>query len=705
MPACGRCTKAGQAANCLYIDDATDTPTRPADSSSTANAEFNRSSVERQSNRIGQAGDTLTKLEYQERRIKQLEAALGQTSQGPACLPVQQLKASKLPLTPESVTAVEPTVAAVNITDRETMLLRGKSFKTQFHGITHPGSLIAYIPELASFTKETFEKFPALARIRADMHALEERTEYAGSAPHSTTEADMRALLPSRLETDHLVQLYMDNYDAIYHVIHLPSFRQEYAEIWADLPNARTHFVAIVLLMTATSHCLVSSEPWLYTANSSSARERAVAAISLVEHWIQRQSQKRVTVADFQIRFLIVLAKLLNANKFKRSWTEAGAVLRFFMAAGLHRNPELLRKPTSTLDKEMRRRLWSAITEFELQASFWRGMVSAPWPQQSDCPPPSNIHDEDVDQTSEQLPSSRPVSEFTNTSYMILANETFSLRYTLNTVLNNIRQTISFEDAKHYTDEIEAHLRSLPEWIGTSSETPQTLLSTTLRQYLLVLHDRQFRQAASQSERNYSKMILIDTAGKIIEAEKALVDSGCRALQFLCHDQLRAALSVCHIVSMPDPQADTLVSDIVDQKAAQIMTSTIELVADKVARYGREQRQLWITLAANGYMKTRKDPSNKLVYMQEAVDKITRPYYRILACQEDAPTTIANAPPTDRSDMPNGLLEYLPDTNPSKPEDYATNDPPLLDFDEMARWTFEDWTFNPIDLPQLGEMY
>jgi hypothetical protein len=643
-------------------------------------------------------------LEYQDRRIKQLEAALNESAQSlPA---VQQLKVSKFPLTPESVAAVETIPAAVNVTDKETMLLRGKSFKTQFHGITYPGSLIAYIPELSTFTKEVFESFPALRRIRQEMHALEDRTVYAGSDPKYIQDSDLQTALPPKIETDHLVQLYFDNYDAIYHVIHLPTFRQEYNEMWNDLANARPHFIAVVLLMTASSHLIVESEPWLYAANSSTARERGIATITLCEGWLQRQSQKHVTVTDFQIRFLIAQAKLLNASKFKRTWTDAGAVLRFFMAAGLHRNPDHLRKPTSALDKEMRRRLWFAATEFELQASFGRGMVSAPWPQQGDCPPPNNIHDDDIDQTTEPLPTPRPLGEFTGTSYLIAANETFSLRYMLNTMLNNIRQTITFEDTKRCTDEIEAHLQALPQWIGTTAAGPQALLSITLRQYLLVLHDRQFRLASSHSERNFSKLILADTAAKIVNSHKTLVEKGCRALQFLCHDQLRAALSVCHIASLSDPQSDSMLSDLVENRSAAIIQDTIDLISDKIIRYGREQRQLWIVLAANAFMKTKRDPSQKIQYMQDAVDKITRPYYKILACQEDAPTSVSTDPPSGRQDLPNGFIEYLPQTTQAKAGAYGGTDPALLDLDDIAAWTFEDWALVPgMEMPQFNEVY
>lgn len=438
------------------------------------------------------------------------------------------------------------------------MLLRGKSFKTQFHGTTHPGSLIAYLPELNVFTRETFEYFPGLARIRQDLHALEDRTDYAGSLPQSTSDADMRAMLPPRIEADDLVQLYLDNYDSLYHILHVPSFRQEYNEMWNDLQNARTHFVVLVLLMIASAQCLTSAEPWLYTAGSSTAREKAIHTMQLSEDWLRTQSEKHVTIVDFQIRFLLLFGKIVNARKFKRVWTESGNFLRFCMAAGMHRNPELLRKPTSALDKELRRRMWAAASEWELHQSFNRGMIPSPWPYQSDCPPPSNIHDHDVDQSSEEMPTARPISEFTNSAYLVAASQTVMLRHTLTTALNNIRQTISFDDAKRYTDQVEAHLRSLPHWIGSTSETPQALLSLNLRHYLLVLHERQVRQG-SQTERNFSRMAILDNAMKIMDTHKTLVNNGNNALLLLCQDEIRAALSVCHVAGKCIVTSQTLV--------------------------------------------------------------------------------------------------------------------------------------------------
>lgn len=705
MPACGRCTKAGQAASCIYLDDASDTPTRNVDGAVVSNADPIKPPFDTSMNRAAAPapppGDLLSRLEYQDRRIKELEGALSQANQGRS----QQWKTQTLPLTPESIVGgdvIAPTVAAA---DRETMLLRGKSFKTQFHGMTHPGSLLAYIPELGAFTKEALERYPTLYRTRQDLKALEDRTAYAGPKHRFRNDGDLTAMLSSQPETDELVQLYLDNYDNIYHIIHLPSFRQEYYELWSDLSNARGHFVAIVVLMMATVQCLKTSEPRLYTANSSVAREKALAAVGAVEDWLLAQSQKHVTISDFQIRFLLNLAKLTNASKFKRTWTDAGAFLRFCMAAGLHRNPELLRKPTSALDKEMRRRVWFAAAEFELQSSFDRGMISSPWIQQGDYVAPSNLPDDEFSEETQVLPGPRALREFTSTSYLATASETFMLRYSLNSALNNVRQTISFEDAKRYTEEIENHLQAIPQWTRAPSEAPQALLSIILRQYLLVLHDRQIRQSSSKAERSFSRVIIVDTAKKIIDTHTALMDRGCHMLQFLFHDQMRPALSVFHILSRPDPQTDGILGEVMSRTAALVVDDAIELITDKIHRLGCEQRQLWMVLAVNAFMKTNKDPDRKAEFMQEAVDKIMRPYYKIMACQtgDAAGSVNSSGPPMGRMEMPNGIVEYLPTEGQTKPE-FGT-DPTLLDFDAIAAWTFDDFNFNATDFTAFGDGY
>lgn len=698
LPACSRCTKAGQAANCLYLEDASDAPIRDEPTPNRTSGklpEFYGHSL-RPLGAAGPTGDLLSRLEYQDGRIKQLEAALAQAGQGGS-------KTSRLPLTPESIAGAAD-VAPVQ--DRETTLLRGKSFKTQFHGSTHPGALIARIPELNKFTRDTFEQFPALSRIKEDMGALETRKESIGLKHNAVSDSDLQALLPPKDEADVLVKIYIDNYGSLYHVLHLPSFYQEYEGIYAEPGNVRSHFVALVLVIMAAAQCLTTTDPWLYSANSSLAREKAIAAIAAVDDWLMAQSQKHVSAIDFQIRVLLLLAKQVTARKMKRTWTESGNVLRFCMAAGLHRTPDLVKKQTSVLDKELRRRVWASVIELELQSSFDRGMIASPWTLQSDCPAPHHLSDDDLDQTTEHLPALRRANDFNDSSFLCLSSESIMLRTTLNTYLNNIRQPISFEEAKRYTDEIENHLQSLPDWSEPSSEIASTLLSLNLRQYVLVLHDRQIRNADTKAERDFSRMILVETAVKMIESHKKLTSKGCYALELLCCDHLRAALSLCHIFATSDPRADDALTRAINESALRVIPDAIEMLTDKVIRFGREQRLLWILLAAFGHVKSRRDPEKRLIYMQEAVDKVTRPYYKIMACQVDAPVkpsenvnrAVAARPQTSDREMTDRVPEYYPPPMPQPEIGGVATDQPLLDLDDIAAWTFEDWSFNPADI-------
>ena len=138
------------------------------------------------------------------------------------------------------------------------------------------------------------------------------------------------------------------------------------------------------------------------------------------------------------------------------------------------------------------------------------------------------------------------------------------------------------------------------------------------------------------------------------------------------------------------------------------------MLTDKVIRFGREQRQLWIALAAHGFWKSRKDPAKRTDFMQEAVEKITRPYYKIMACQQeessalntsshraDAADQLSSAQPTGGAGLENGALDYLPPApQATMLQDPDLSEQPLLDLDEIEAWTFENWAFDPAELQQ-----
>lgn len=694
MPACGRCVKAGQTSSCVYSEDATETSQESAKHSGSGERNaFATDPASASSQPFASPDELSMKVKHQERRIHQLEAALARTSHRADAGAARHFDVLKLPMTPESI---QDSGLGSSINDGETMLLRGKAFETQFSGTTHPLALIAHVPELNLFTKEALEMFPFFQRAKAQMGGIEARIKCADKHYIQIADQDLHTLLPPQTDVNRAVHLYLESYDRIYHVLHTPSFWDAYYSMWrSDLSDAPRHMVVLVLLMVACVSCVGPEHPWTYVANSSKAREGAIRITQACESWINRQSQKRVSAADFQIRFLLCLTKQTTARKYKRTWTEVGNLVRFCMSAGLHRNPDLIRRPTTPLEKELRRRIWAAVIDFELQASFDRGMISTPWLLQSDTTAPSNILDEDV--TSTHTVATRSTNDFTSAWYLSASNGTLMLRSTLNTVLNNIRHVLTFEQVKQYTDEIESHLNLVPDSHAPESEEAHNLFRLKLLQYQLALHNRFLRSAVNSSERMFSTMIILETASKVVSIHQSLTADDKRSLQFLGYDLLRAALSMSNVVSVQTSTSGALLTPIVFQHIP-LMYQSISMLTDKASRLGCEQRQMWVALAALGFVRTRQNPSQRTQYMKEAVDTITQVYDEIMSCQEDAASSQSAMTDIERDGNSKGIVDYLPTVPGQPPEsDSDTNlfDSAMFNFDDLATWTFEDWMFDP----------
>lgn len=116
LPACGRCTKAGQASNCLYLEDATDAPLRDPIQENTPGSHHSTklpALYAHSARPIGAnapTGDLLSRLEYQDGRIKQLEGLLAKASGQPGKL--------HLPPSPESIAGGE-VVAPVQVCEAD----------------------------------------------------------------------------------------------------------------------------------------------------------------------------------------------------------------------------------------------------------------------------------------------------------------------------------------------------------------------------------------------------------------------------------------------------------------------------------------------------------------------------------------------------------------------------------------------------------
>jgi hypothetical protein len=250
----------------------------------------------------------------------------------------------------------------------------------------------------------------------------------------------------------------------------------------------------------------------------------------------------------YQVMCLRVLAASANSLKVKQAKLFAEALLEYFKAAGMHRDPSLLEGRCSNFDKEMRRRLWATVMELELQSSLDRGTPSSLSSTPFDCKPPQNINDEDLVVGAVHCPVPKPSEEYTSTSYLHIASKSISFRINLCSLINDTRSNLGYEQVLRYEQQINDELDAIPKWAeGEKKHVDQAsaLLDLQLRQYLIMLH-APFARRSHSSQNRYSRMVCFETSKFILDLHSKLTSSGNFTLSLLRKDVLYAALSTCH---------------------------------------------------------------------------------------------------------------------------------------------------------------
>ena len=402
--------------------------------------------------------------------------------------------------------------------------------------------------------KEAIMHHTSLPRVQRDLKALQVRWKAEKAQALPLKDFNLLDLLPAREVVDHLIQLYFNTFETMYRMLHIPTFWSQYYRFWEDSQTIKPAFVVILLLAMAAVRPISSKDNPTYIGDSALGRETAVVWIELCDMWLQRQSQKHVYLAIWQINCLMILAKQSNIVKKKRSWTVAGTLVRQAMSAGFHRDPSLLGAKVSVFDREMRRRLWSTMVELELQASIDRGMPSALAGIPCDSAPALNVNDEDFGEECRKSPLQRPLDECTTTSFLHISGSSLRLRVSLNSILNEISSHPQYEDVLTYDDKITQKLLELPsrgDFEGAQDapiipDLPRALLDIQLRQFLILLHSPFARQIESNSRYSLSKMVCFNAASSILDQHSRLMEAGNYTLCIFRNDVFRGALAICH---------------------------------------------------------------------------------------------------------------------------------------------------------------
>lgn len=450
------------------------------------------------------------------------------------------------------------------------------------------------------------------------MEGLKERNKQLQKtgAPIVGSLEEMLRFVPERTATDPLVDLYIEQYESTYRILHIPSFRKDYEMFWQKPVANRPHFVAIVALIIACVQCLGPEPRQTYISNSSAARERASKIVNICETWLEGQSHKHVTMETYQIRCLLMVAKMTNSIKSKRIWNETCILLTWAMSHGLHRDPALLAKGTSAFDQEMRRRIWATIVELNMQASIDRGMPLLVPITVADCGTPSNLDDEEFDKLTAVLPPSRPVEEFTRSSHLHLSAQSLQLRTDVLNILNEPRRLVPYSTVLDLAYELDNQISSLPMWSKhlngrhnhrLSESTEQiavALLHIQLQQFLLTLHTTAFRQASTSTILTMSRAAFFSSARSLLHTLTHLASFGNLMPILLQNTALRISLLTCYVAQTScDSSNDTAASRM------ETLWTLFDIVELKMRRLGLLHPTILYGFALYDLLRSRGDLS------------------------------------------------------------------------------------------------
>lgn len=240
-----------------------------------------------------------------------------------------------------------------------------------------------------------------------------------------------------------------------------------------------------------------------------------------------------LTLIDFAKPSLSVLEALVmhSRGEYHRSketntgvWILNATIVRLAMRMGLHRDAS--HYPTiEPFFGEMRRRLWAWISMSDVLYSQQAAMPSMIRSQDCDTALPSNIFDEEFDDTSAVLPDARPLNQFTPVTYMIAKA---SLTRTLNQVLDNSSQLAetSHDEVMRLDAELSNTYQTMPSVLRATDEVASDQPAVMHMRYsiamlyhksMCVLH-REFLLKCREDDRyRENRRRCIDSAIKLLQ--------------------------------------------------------------------------------------------------------------------------------------------------------------------------------------------
>ncbi len=314
-------------------------------------------------------------------------------------------------------------------------------------------------------------KFPEMRRIldtdpifHSSRKALSElKRLQQNPTPNSLTQISREAsadrqyllsLLPAQNVCDTLVDVYFQSFGLLYDFVHRPTFIRRYKSLWSKPHNSHPIFISLVLLVIAVA--------MLRDTVSRSKAKHITRTVEIFLFGIDALRKPRIAL--FQTLCLLILSRFIGCAETESPdslWSIMGMTMRMAFATGSHRNPCRFGNITP-FRAEMRKRLWANFLRMDLEYAVQYGMPHTLRATDHDCPFPSNLDSNDLDEDMTVSPKAKMDHTYTDSSFGVLMAKLVCIGLEIQNAVCSPENCLSLGDARTYYDRLERVLDDVP---------------------------------------------------------------------------------------------------------------------------------------------------------------------------------------------------------------------------------------------------
>ncbi|PGH07654.1 hypothetical protein GX51_01663 [Blastomyces parvus] len=474
---------------------------------------------------------------YLKNRVKQLEERLSQVNPKATASPGSTATSTLNIETTSSSLVGTFSVHHESCPSGETPAInRGLLHKTRLFGQSHWGNTtVQILRELFEIIEPHIQNGSKLTSGMQRCKLLARVIKSHWTPPWPTP---LKFDLPQKEIADKLVDCYLRTTETVYRILHIPTFKRDYEEVWLNVAPDTTFLVQLKLVLAIGASTY---------DEKFSMRASAVRWVYEAQVWLAEPEFKaRLNTQVLQANILLLIARQTASIGASLVWISAGSLIRSAMLLGLHRDPTFL--PESTVFAiEMRRRLWNTILEIALDSSIDSGAPPLISLGSFDAEAPRNLDD---DQLMFEAPAPASDDTFTQMSVAIALRKTFPIRLAVTEFLNNLQPPSTYEE----TLQLDAKLRishkelcrALHGFQSATGSSPSRfqvqVVDFIMHRHFLALHTPFFAPALRETTYAFSRKVAVDASLKIWHLVRLDASYGDEASPIREDDLMRLAI-------------------------------------------------------------------------------------------------------------------------------------------------------------------